>query len=87
MNRGGGTHTCELTLPGFYHDQCSAVHPLGILSPFFRQLPLDQFGLEWLQTHASVAHPLEDGPAVMLYKSVDRTAGRSINSNPRLQKN
>ena len=71
---GGGTHTKELTLPGFYHDQCSAVHPMGILSPFYRSLPLEDFGLEWLTTEASVAHPLDEGYAVMLYQSLDRTA-------------
>jgi phytoene dehydrogenase-like protein len=71
---GGGTHTRELTLPGFHHDQCSAVHPMGILSPYFRQLPLADFGLRWLTTEASVAHPLDEGSAVMLYQSLDRTA-------------
>jgi len=71
---GGGTHTKELTLPGFRHDQCSAVHPMGILSPYFRQLPLADFGLTWLTTEASVAHPLDEGYAVMLYQSLDRTA-------------
>ncbi|MGI9519288.1 MAG: phytoene desaturase family protein [Pirellulaceae bacterium] len=71
---GGGTHTRELTLPGFWHDQCSAVHPTGILSPWFRQLPLADFGLEWLSLDASVAHPLDDEPAVMLYQSINRTA-------------
>ncbi|MDG2381331.1 MAG: NAD(P)/FAD-dependent oxidoreductase [Pirellulaceae bacterium] len=70
---GGGTHTYELTLPGFLHDQCSGVHPTGILSPYFRQLPLHDFGLRWLQTEASVAHPLDDEPAALLYKSIDQT--------------
>ncbi len=73
---GGGTRTRELTLPGFWHDECSAVHPMGILSPFFRRLPLGEHGLEWLSLGASVAHPLEDQPAVMLYRSVERTAER-----------
>ena len=71
---GGGTQTAELTLPGFLHDRCSAVHPMGILSPFFRALPLREYGLEWCQTEASVAHPLDDEPAVMIYKSIRRTA-------------
>ncbi len=71
---GGGAQTRELTLPGFHHDQCSAVHPMGILSPYFRQLPLADFGLEWLTTEASVAHPFDEGHAVMLYRSLDRTA-------------
>lgn len=70
---GGGTRSAELTLPGFVHDVCSAVHPMGILSPFFRTLPLAEHGLVWLQPRASVAHPLDDGPAVMLYRSLART--------------
>jgi phytoene dehydrogenase-like protein len=71
---GGGTHSAELTLPGFLHDVCSAVHPMGILSPFFRQLPLDAHGLEWLCPPASVAHPMPDGEAVVLHRSLERTA-------------
>jgi len=71
---GGGTRTAELTLPGFLHDRCSAVHPMGILSPFLRQLPLADHGLRWLQSPASVAHPLDDQPAVLLARSVADTA-------------
>lgn len=71
---GGGTRSAELTLPGFVHDVCSAVHPMGILSPFYTQLPLADHGLVWLRPQASVAHPLDQGPAVMLYRSLDRTA-------------
>ncbi len=71
---GGGTRTGELTLPGFVHDICSAVHPMGILSPFFRTLPLGEHGLEWITPPASVAHPLPDGPAVLLRRSVEETA-------------
>ncbi|MFK7898158.1 MAG: phytoene desaturase family protein [Myxococcota bacterium] len=70
---GGGTRSAELTLPGFNHDICSAVHPMGILSPFYTQLPLEEHGLEWICPPASVAHPLDDGSAVMLYKSVEQT--------------
>lgn len=70
---GGGVRSGELTLPGFIHDVCSAVHPLGILSPYFRTLPLAEHGLEWITPPASVAHPLDDGPAVMLYKDLDKT--------------
>jgi len=71
---GGGTRTAELTLPGFQHDVCSAVHPMGILSPYFRTLPLERFGLEWIRPAASVAHPLDDEPAVILRRSVAETA-------------
>ena len=70
---GGGMRTAALTLPGFLHDVCSAVHPMGILSPFFRTLPLAEHGLVWLRPRASVAHPLDDGPAVMLSRSLERT--------------
>ena len=71
---GGGTRSAELTLPGFVHDVCSAVHPIGILSPFFRTLPLAGARARWLHPRASVAHPMDDGTAVMLYRSLERTA-------------
>src|SRR5258708_30760007 len=71
---GGGTRTSELTLPGFRHDVCSACHPMGILSPFFRTLPLDEHGLRWVQPTVSVAHPLDDEPAVLLTRSLEETA-------------
>ena len=71
---GGGTRTAELTVPGFHHDVCSAAHPLGILSPYLRTLPLAEHGLTWIQPTASVAHPLDGEPAVMLRKSLDTTA-------------
>ncbi|MEP7038923.1 MAG: NAD(P)/FAD-dependent oxidoreductase, partial [Acidobacteriota bacterium] len=72
---GGGMRSMELTLPGFTHDVCSAIHPLTIASPFFKTLPLDKFGLEFIQPDASLAHPLDDGTAVLLEKSVAATAG------------
>jgi phytoene dehydrogenase-like protein len=71
---GGGTRTAELTLPGFLHDVCSAAHPLGILSPWFRALPLAEHGLTWIRPRVSVAHPLDGEPAVLLYPSLDETA-------------
>jgi phytoene dehydrogenase-like protein len=61
-------------LPGFKHDVCSAVHPMGILSPFLRQLPLDAHGLQWLCPPASVAHPMPEGEAVLLRRSLEETA-------------
>lgn len=70
---GGGTRSAELTLPGFMHDVCSAVHPMGILSPFFRTLPLEDHGLRWIRPSASVAHPLDDRSAVLLRHSVQQT--------------
>ena len=71
---GGGARSAALTLPGFIHGVCSAVHPLAADSPFFSTLPLSGHGLEWVQPLAPLAHPLDDGTAAMLYRSVDRTA-------------
>jgi phytoene dehydrogenase-like protein len=71
---GGGTRTAELTLPGFKHDICSAIHPLGLASPFFRMLPLNEFGLEWIEPPAPLAHPLDDGTVVMLERSIEETS-------------
>lgn len=71
---GGGMRSEELTLPGFVHDVCSAVYPLAIGSPLFRSLPLVQYGLEWVQPPAPLAHPLDDGSAVMLERSLHDTA-------------
>jgi len=71
---GGGLRSSELTLPGFTHDVCSAVHPLALSSPVFRTLPLADFGLEWVQPPAALAHPLDGGKAVMLERSPDATA-------------
>jgi phytoene dehydrogenase-like protein len=71
---GGGLCSAELTLPGFVHDVCSSVHPMALASPFFRELSLDQHGLEWITPKAAVAHPLDGGDAVMLYNDVERTA-------------
>jgi phytoene dehydrogenase-like protein len=71
---GGGLRSAELTLPGYTHDVCASVHPLALSSPFFRSLPLGDFGLEWVQPPAALAHPLDDGTAAMLERSVDATA-------------
>jgi phytoene dehydrogenase-like protein len=68
---GGGLRSSELTLPGFVHDVCSAVHPLALSSPFFRSLPLAQFGLEWIQPDAPLSHPLDGGAAAVLEQSMD----------------
>jgi len=71
---GGGTRSAELTLPGFVHDICSAIHPMAIGSPFFRQLPLDRYGLNWIQPEIPLAHPLAVGAAALLVGSVATTA-------------
>lgn len=70
---GGGARTAELTLPGFRHDVCSAVYPLGVGSPFFRQLPLDEYGLTWIQPPMPLAHPFDDGSAAILDRSIAAT--------------
>ncbi len=73
---GGGARSAELTLPGFIHDVCSAVHPLAAASPFFTQLPLKKYGLEYVFPPAALAHPFDDGTALLLERSVDATAER-----------
>ena len=71
---GGGARTAELTLPGFRHDPCSAVHPLGAGSPLFRGWPLAEHGLTWIQPDLPLAHPLPDGSVATLARSVAETA-------------
>jgi phytoene dehydrogenase-like protein len=66
--------SAELTLPGFVHDVCSSVHPMAAASPFFRELSLDQHGLQWITPDAAAAHPLDGGEAVVLYNDAARTA-------------
>jgi phytoene dehydrogenase-like protein len=71
---GGGMRSEALTLSGFTHDVCSAVHPLGIASPYFRSLKLERFGLNWIHSPVALAHPLENSQPVLLMSSVDDTA-------------
>jgi len=71
---GGSTRSAELTLPRFVHDVCSAVHPLGLGSPFFRRLPLEKYGLKWIHAEIPLAHPLDNGGAATLKRSVVETA-------------
>src|SRR5690242_6697938 len=71
---GGGVRSAELTLPSFVHDVCSAIHPLGVASPFFRTLPLADFGLKWVQPDAPVAHPFADGSSILVERGVGATA-------------
>ena len=71
---GGGARTAELTLPGFKHDVCSAIHPMGMSSPFMQTLDLASHGLEWIQPKAPLAHPLDDGDAAVLYQDIAATA-------------
>ena len=65
--------TEELTLPGYAHDVCSAIHPLGRASPFFRTVPLTELGVEWIESPAALAHPFDDGTAALLERSVEET--------------
>lgn len=71
---GGGLRTAELTLPGFKHDVCSAIHPMAAGSPFFRQLPLAKHGLEYIYPPVQAAHPFDDGEAAVLTRSPEETA-------------
>ncbi len=71
---GGGVRTEEATLPGFRHDIGSAVYPMAVASPFFRSLDLEQHGLEWVQPEIPLAHPLADGSAVALMRTIEETA-------------
>jgi phytoene dehydrogenase-like protein len=71
---GGGTRTSELTLPGLLHDDCSATHPMAAGSPFLRSLDLGRHGLEWLLPEIDLAHPLDDGSAGVMVRSIEQTA-------------
>ena len=71
---GGGTKTEELTLPGFHHDVCSAVHPMAVASPFFKTLPLQQYGLKWIHSPAALAHPFDNGDVAFLERHSDSIA-------------
>src|SRR5512133_247640 len=70
---GGGTRTLPLTLPGFLHDHCSAIHPLAVASPYLRRLPLAAHGVEWIEPPAALAHPFDDGTAALLVRSTRET--------------
>ena len=71
---GGGTRTSELTVPGLLHDDCSATHPMAAGSPFLNSLDLGEHGLEWLWPEVDLAHPLDDGSAGVMVRSIERTA-------------
>jgi len=96
---GGSARSLELTLPGFVHDICAAIHPFAVASPFFKTLPLAAFGLEWIEPPVQLAHPFDNERTALIYRSVDRTAadldadgrtyrtliGRVANDWPRLE--
>ncbi|ASU35197.1 phytoene desaturase family protein [Mucilaginibacter xinganensis] len=77
---GGGLRTAELTLPGYLHDICSAVHPLAAASPFFETLPLAAHGLEYIYPEIAAAHPLDNGTAAILTGSIEET-GRLLGAD------
>jgi phytoene dehydrogenase-like protein len=83
---GGGLRSAELTLPGFLHDTCSAIHPLAINSPFFRTLPLGAYGLEYIEPPVAAAHPFDDGTTAILTRSVEETA-RSLGPDEKTYRN
>jgi phytoene dehydrogenase-like protein len=71
---GGGMRSAELTLPGFRHDVCSAIHPLAKASPFFAGLGLERHGLEWIEPPIQLAHPLENGGVALARRDMEQTA-------------
>ena len=71
---GGGTRSAELTVPGLVHDVCSAIHPMAAASPFLASLDLGRHGLEWLWPEVDCAHPLDDGSAGVMLRSIEETA-------------
>jgi phytoene dehydrogenase-like protein len=73
---GGGTRSSELTVPGVLHDHCSAVHPMGLGSPFLRSLDLASHGVRWAWPQVDLAHPVESGDAAVMLRSIDETADR-----------
>lgn len=83
---GGGMRTEQLTLPGFQHDVCSAVHTTGIVSPFFAELDMAKHGLQWCFPEASAAHPMDDGSAAVLSQSVELTAESLGQDGPRYRR-
>jgi len=79
---GGGARSAELTLPGYVHDVCSAIHPLALASPFFQSVPLAEHGVEWIHPLSPLAHPLDDGQAAVLERSFEET-GRTLGADAR----
>ncbi len=73
---GGGTRSAQLTLPGFTHDVCSSVYPMAVSSQFFRRLSLEPFGLRWVYPPAALAHPFDDGTAILITRSLDETSAQ-----------
>jgi phytoene dehydrogenase-like protein len=83
---GGGVRSAPLTLPGYVHDVCAAVFPFAVASPLFRVLPLDRFGLTWIEPPAMLAHPFDDGTAAVVERSVAATAAGLGRDGPPYQR-
>jgi phytoene dehydrogenase-like protein len=83
---GGGARTAALTLPGFQHDLCSAIHPLAVSSPVLRSLPLHEHGLKWIFPQLDVAHPLDDGTAAVLMRDLGEACTRMGRDGPRYRR-
>jgi phytoene dehydrogenase-like protein len=79
---GGGARTEELTAPGFWSDVCSAIHPVGVVSPFFKTLPLERWGVEWVYPEVALAHPFDDGDVALLLQSIEKT-GATLGADAR----
>jgi phytoene dehydrogenase-like protein len=77
---GGGARSAELTLPGFVHDVCSAIHPLAVASPVFAEMPLADYGLQWIRPPVALAHPLDDRSAALLHQDLGVT-GKSLGAD------
>ncbi|NLU63958.1 NAD(P)/FAD-dependent oxidoreductase [Rhodococcus sp. HNM0563] len=83
---GGGTRSGELTVPGLIHDHCSAFHPMGAGSPYLATIDLGRYGLRWRYPEIDCAHPLDDEPAALLYRSLETTAAGLDADGPRWQR-
>jgi phytoene dehydrogenase-like protein len=77
---GGGVRSAELTIPGFVHDICSAIHPTAVVSPFFRAITLEQWGVEWVYPQAALAHAFDDGTAALMFRSLNET-GKTLGTD------
>lgn len=71
---GGGMRTAELIKPGYYHDICSAIHPMAVASPFFKKMPLNKYGLDWIHPTRPIAHPLDNESAAVMFNELQETA-------------
>ena len=83
---GGGMRSAELTLPGYVHDVCSAIHPLAMASPFFANLRLENFGLEWIEPSVPLVHPMPDGSSAVMERDLMQSILAFGEDAPRYQR-